>query len=238
MAKVKYPLTPQAKEAAKSLVAAWDNNHIPQLFTIERGIGRNGARGVSAEISEHYDIPLIDVLLELAQFKLVTISAETLQEDDSRFLNLNSPRYIRYWHVLLMQELRKAVASEFEVSDFFLTTQAVGTIIHAAEGSTVDIHALQSAASAFGDIEQTQINTPTELAEKLLQVLGNDTLDANPELAQAIRELAYVPEQNRKFQFGKVIYQLGNGLQHVANTAVVIEALLILARFAYSQGLL
>ncbi len=32
MAKVKYPLTPEAKEAAKSLVAAWDKGENRSVF--------------------------------------------------------------------------------------------------------------------------------------------------------------------------------------------------------------
>jgi hypothetical protein len=212
MARVRYPLTEEAKEAARRLVEAWEARELPQLFTLSEFKVGGQILGTIITESNTFKAPPLSIFWELSKFNLVSV------QPNSQFL--------------LMQELRNAVQSDFEVSDFYLTTHAVGTIINAAENASVIIPALQSAAAGTGDIRQTQIVTTTsELVAELLTLLGD--ID-DPELLEAIRglETAAEPEQ-RKRKFGAVIQQLGNGLQHVANTAVVIQSLLVLAQFMY-----
>jgi hypothetical protein len=216
--RVKYPLTEDAKDAAKKIVEAWNNKLLEQRFTFAELAGDDTVIGTMLFGGSEFDLPTTSVLLELSKFHLLSI------ESSSRDYQIS-------YTVLLMQELRNAVANDFQVSDFFLTTQAVGTIINAAENSTVAIPALQSGVATFGNVTQTQINTPAELVAQLTQILGQDIMTSYPELAQAVTSIATTPDLNRKHQLGNVILELGRCLQHGANATVVIQAIGLVYQF-------
>src|SRR5690606_5989595 len=114
------------------------------------------------------------------------------------------------------------------VSDYFLTINAVGTIIQA--GATV-LAPFQSAAVGYGSLSQTQTAENSQLAEKLIQMLGKQFLESNGEIVKAINEFRESTESERQSKLGNVISQLGNSLQHGANTIVVSQALMYLAPF-------
>lgn len=127
-----------------------------------------------------------------------------------------------------MQELRNAVDNDFEVSDYFLTINAVGTIIQ--DGAVVTAP-FQSAVAPYGTISQSQTIENGELADKLINMLGTQFLDANKDLLAAINDFRVSVEGERQSKLGKLISQLGNSLQHGANAVVVTQALMYLAPF-------
>ena len=137
MQRVKYPLTTEAKEAAKKLVEAWDEQKIDQYFVLsqineekDKPIRAKSSRGVW---STEFEPPLIGVLLELSKFQLVSIDTEPefikYAEGSGSFVRMVEAHRPKRWYVVLMQELRNAVENDFDVSDYFLTFNAVGTII-------------------------------------------------------------------------------------------------------------
>jgi hypothetical protein len=132
---------------------------------------------------------------------------------------------LEMYHILLMEELRNAVANDFEVSDYFLTFNAVGNIIYMKGGILSNI---QGAASYFGNISQ-RISNP-ELADQLIAILGQQTLQTDHNLAEAIRELSVSIESERQSKVGKVISELGRCLQHGANVTMVVQAIGFLAQ--------
>ncbi len=125
MQKVKYPLTVEAKEAAHRLVNDWNTGKINQYFILNdytAGADRVVNTGIGlGKLVDDYEAPPISILLELSRFQLVFLDIETIPD--------YSTRQARRWHVVLMQELRNAVEQGFDVSDYFLTFNAVGTII-------------------------------------------------------------------------------------------------------------
>jgi hypothetical protein len=128
--------------------------------------------------------------------------------------------------ILLLQELRNAIMSDFEVSEYFLTLNAVGTIVQ----GDLTIHpwaSWHSAAVNIGNIEQNV----EQLADELIQQLGQDILQANAELVLAIEELRNTKPSNRRENLGKVIQELGRSLGHTANAVAVGTALIKLTQF-------
>jgi hypothetical protein len=220
--RIKYPLTEAAKEAARQLVEFWDSKRINQLFQLLNSTAGNAGTieitpGIGAENIAEVECPEINTFLELAQFRLISVVY-----GDNR------------WEVLLMQELRNAVATDFEVSDYFLTTQAVGTVVVADQGGTVRIGALQSASTIDGSVTQTQnIETSEELAQTLAEIL-KEIIKSNATLADAINDLTIVPKADKQTFFskvGKVITELGRCLQDTANATVVIQAIFFISQF-------
>jgi hypothetical protein len=225
---MKYPLTDKAKKWASRIAEYWDTRRIPQYFVIVEWAGPEGYHygGLEGEIPNQFRPPLPE-LLELASFNLVKIEAESLRSDGVPHLPIaGKVVYCRRWHVLLLQELRNAVESDFEVSDYFLTINAVGTIIQA--GATVSVP-FQSAAVGYGSLSQSQTAENSQVAEKLIQMLGKQFLESNGEIVKAINEFRESTESERQSKLGNVISQLGNSLQHGANAFAVSQALIHLA---------
>jgi hypothetical protein len=202
---MKYPLTEQAKITARALVAAWEIGKIDQrdLLTASEKIVDNRRRSFISILDEDY---LPSSLRELSLFGLLVIEN---QQGSS-------------YNVLLLQELRNAVATDFDVSDYFITLNAVGNII---------------VNSTTGPVQGIGINTGTvhqtveQLADYMTATLGQDFLAANAELKSAIDELRTAVTADQQSALGKVISQLGNGLQHGANAAAVVVALYAAAPF-------
>jgi hypothetical protein len=206
--RVKYPLTPEAKEAAKALVEAWDSKKINQLLNL--GIRRGDGKEQWLFWGNDFKVPDKAIIYELAAYKLIRLSSGRDNVE-----------------ILLFQELRNAVENDFDVSDFFLTTSAVGTVVYGnlevREGAI-----FQSAATNQGDITQNA----NQLADKLLELLGMDLLQSEPDLEAAIVALKSMDELSRPQKCGKVIQELGGCLGHVANTATILTAISMAVQFA------
>ncbi len=80
-----------------------------------------------------------------------------------------------------MQALRNAVENDFEVSDYFLAMNAVGTIVQ----GNLTLHpgaVMQSAASNTGSITQTN----EQIADALTAALGEQFLQSQERVRQAV----------------------------------------------------
>lgn len=202
---MKYPLTEQAKATARALVTAWDAGAIEQrdLLTSAERIVADRRRSFITILGEDY---LPSSLMELSLFGLLVIEK---QQGAS-------------YNILLLQELRNAVATDFDVSDYFLTLNAVGNII---------VNSTTGPVQGIGVNTGTVHQTVEQLADYMSAILGQEFLATNTELKTAIDELRTAVAANEQSALGKVISQLGNGLQHGANAAAVVTALYAAAPF-------
>lgn len=212
---MKYPLTEQAKNVARALVAAWDLDRLPQLIPMFeiRNDGGSWHTGFKRAIEVDFEPPQLAIWLELARYGLIQYIPEH-STDEPKF------------EILLLQELRNAVATDFDVSDYFLTLNAVGNII---------------VNSTTGPVQGVGVNTGTihqtveQLADYMSATLGQDFLAANVELKAAIDELRTATTADQQSALGKVISQLGNSLHLGASTVTIVQALTAAAPFL--QGL-
>ncbi len=166
-------------------------------------------------VLEKWGYPLAGVLFELSRYGLIDINCQYTSE--GRMARIE---------ILLLQELRNAVESDFEVSDYFLTMNAVGTIVQ----GNLTIHPggyLQSVASNTGNVT---LNIQ-QFADNLVEVLGRPFLEDHAALRESIEELRYSDESNKKSRIGKVIGELGHCLEHGANAATVITAIAQLSTY-------
>ena len=168
--------------------------------------------------SDVFHVPSFGTLNELAHFGLLT--TDRLGTTDQQRSEIT-----------LLQELRNALQNDFDFSDYFLTTSAVGTIVYG--DLTLDKDALfQSAAAGVGDV-----NLSTEaIPDKLIKILGDETLRQHVEIATAIEGLRNADQPTRLEKIGKVIQELGRDLGHLSNTAGAIAAITLLARVLSSLG--
>lgn len=208
--RVKYPLTTEAKEAAKILVEAWSTGKLEQRVNTKSRVGVDSSmlfRGTDVDIA-------LPTLMELGKYGLVELNRQYDVQGRAIFLEC-----------LLLQELRNAVQNDFEVSDYFLTLNAVGTIVYGnlevKEGAM-----FQSAAANQGNI----IQNTGQLASELEALLGGDVLAENEPLQSAIQDLRTADESSRRRKMGKVIQELGRCLEHLANTGGVLAALALLVK--------
>lgn len=215
--RVKYPLSASAQEAAKTLSEAWKLGELDQLIRLAEAVGDNrimNTTATSAYSGKRLKPPPRAILMELARFGLIQLYATSE----------------RGWEVLLLEELHTAVQNDFEVSDYFLTTSAVGTIIYG--NLTLDKGALfQSAAAGIGDVNVTAQTLPDEL----VRLLGEDA--QRPEIAAAITALKTADDPTRLEKMGKVIEELGRGLAHLTNTGGAIAAITLIAKILSGGGL-
>jgi hypothetical protein len=226
--KIKYPLTKDAKAWAKKLVDGWNRGVYPQYIVVVERSGEEGFAygGLNGFLLEDIEKPPLDILLELSNFNLISLEAETFRSDGIPWLPLSGKiNYARRWHFVLLQELRNAVKNRFAVSDYFLTFNAVGTII---QGDATITAPFQSGASIFGGVSQTM--TPSAIADNLVEILGGDFLQSNKNIAEAIDELRHAVASEKQSKVGNVIMQLGNSLKHVASAYAVLQALGFLMR--------
>jgi hypothetical protein len=208
---VKYPLTEDAKQAARNLVQAWDSGEIQQRF-----IARFNWRQTGKEFyifdggDKSFKLPNRESLLELALFGLLHIERVPKEHESEN------------WEILMMQELRNAVDSDFEVSEYFLTLNAVGNIIiNSATGP------VQGVGYSTGKVTQNV----EELADTLTTMLGQELLQSQAELREAIEQLRISAEADRPSKFGKVVLELGRCLEHGANAVTIISALATVSQF-------
>lgn len=99
-------LTDDAKKAAQRIASAWENGELNQYIEliIYRGDDQRKVQDIlGAKDSFLSDIPPLALWLELGKFNFLEIKKEG-----------------NGYNVLLMQELRNAVASDFNISDYYL----------------------------------------------------------------------------------------------------------------------
>ena len=202
----KYSLTDEAKEAAKYLVENWNAGHIEQEFiALTTILGKGRHEPVVAGSHPNFTCPPFGTLQELSQFDLVKITQKE-----------------RSWAILLLQELRNAVESDFEIPDSSGTTTAVGNLFV----NSTTTGPVQGVGINTGEVYQNI----EQLANDLSAKLGEEFLQAETQLREAIDALRTSTEANRQPRFGRVVQELGDCLAHSANTVALIQGLGILAR--------
>jgi hypothetical protein len=224
--RLEYPLTEAAKQAARELVGAWDAGEVAQYFTIQdlsveddfvlvlRG-------GQDADEEPHR----LSAFLELAHYGLISVGRQT------RF-DPASGREGNWWSILLLQELRDAVADDFALSDFFLATAAPGTVIHLGEGAVV----AGVSGAAYGAPPPAGVMPPMEnvdqLSDKLMFMMGDAAMEAHPPLRKAIDDLRAADDPVEvRTRAGRVIEEVGRGLVALANAGAAIEAIQLIGHF-------
>lgn len=198
---MKYPLTETAKVAAREIVAAWDAGHLGQKITLAIMRGDDQERVMIVNSPTHtsdFRSPLVATWWELSKFNLVAIS-----EDGS-------------WEILLLQELRNAVATDFEVSEYFLTLNAVGNII---------VNSVTGPVQGVGQNTGVLHQTVEQLADYIGATLGREFLETQEELRISVEELRVAGAADQQSKLGKVISELGRCLEHGANAVAVVAAL-------------
>lgn len=203
---MKYPLTESARDIARELVAAWNSDHVPQLIPLFeiRNDGGSWHTGFKRALEVTFKPPHLAIWLELAEYGLVRYIPDGSQKEDRNF------------EILLLQELRNAVENDFEVSDYFLTMNAVGNIIVNSTTGPV-----QGVGYSTGIVHQNV----EELADYMSASLGQAFLETHTELKNAIDALRIAVGADQQSKLGKVVSELGNCLQHGANTATLVAAL-------------
>ncbi len=204
--RVTYPLTESARRVAGALVQEWQRTD-QQMFAF--AAIRGGIQIVGTGRWQFTEFSPAS-LRELAHFGLLELS----RSQDT------------YWEVLLLQELINAVENAFAVSDYFLTMQAVGTVI-VSDGDLTITAPVQGAASVYGSVTQSY----EEIAESLRDTLGEELLATHQTLAEAIDGLTAATQKDDQSKLGKVISELGRCFEHGANAAAVSAALVSLAPF-------
>lgn len=215
---MRYPLTDEAKNGAGLLVKSWDEGKISQHVVFD---GYKEERNLDLvklsayKALEKFGYPHSGILLELAKYGLIEVKVNRGGDGNTKSVE-----------VLLLQELRNAVENDFEVSEYFLTMNAVGTIV---QGNLTMYPGamLQSAASNLGSIQQSN----EQIADTLTMTLGQQFVETQVELRDAINHLRASTEADRPSTLGKVVQELGRCLQHGANTTNVISGLAFVARF-------
>jgi hypothetical protein len=201
---LKYPLTENAKSVARALAEAWNKQDIEQMesFTLEFKSENNKNRSFISIKGQEFR-PYI--LKELDLFGLIKVE-----------------QHKSAYTVFLLQELRNVVENDFEVSDYFLTMNAVGNIIVNSTTGPV-----QGVGYNTGIVHQNV----EQLADYMTASLGQAFLDTQTQLKSAIEDLRTAVEADQQSKLGKVISELGNCLQHGANAAAVVVALNAAAPF-------
>lgn len=214
---MEYPLTEEAKATARMLVAAWNLDQLPQLIPLFeiRNDGGSWHTGFKRSLEVDFKPPHLAIWLELAEYGLIRYIPARGKNEETSF------------EILLLQELRNAVENDFEVSDYFLTMNAVGNIIVNSTTGPV-----QGVGYNTGIVHQNV----EQLADYMTASLGQAFLETQVDLKTAIDELRTAVEADQQSKLGKVISELGRCLQHGANTAAVSAALIAAAPFL--QGLL
>lgn len=209
--RLKYPLTADAKAEAHRLVRSWESGEIEQTIYLGRSSTLGDDRGHWTKgrgANETFTPPTLGIIYELAEYKLIRL--EKLSQEGSDV----------HLELTLLQELRNAVQNDFEVSDFFLTTTAVGMIVQ-GDVTLEPYSNLQMGASVNGDVN----NILQALPDQLTKILGENLLQDYPSVDQAIESLRTANPSNRRERLGLVIQELGRILQHLTNTAGAIQAI-------------
>ncbi|MBC8098745.1 MAG: hypothetical protein H7Y11_04840 [Armatimonadetes bacterium] len=128
----------------------------------------------------------------------------------------------------ILQKLHDAVESDFDMPESMQPStggnSTIGTIFH-GNVSLHDSASLNSAAVGVGNVYQTT----SQLAKKLEEILGEELLQAEPELKLAIAELSEADEPNRLKMMGRVMQRMAGALQNGAYVAEIALAIKMLS---------
>lgn len=169
-----YPLTPEAREAAKKLVTAWDEGKIGQELSVTEL--RSGGKVQATIIDGIEQPPAKSTLIELSEFNLV--------------------RWFEDGKFHLRQELRNAVNNDFRVSNYFNTSSDIETIVLA-----------------------------------LRELWGNNLLEEDQELFEALEELSEADEKSVGNKMGKLAEAMRRLLQDGNNAVGIIAGLRVILGF-------
>ncbi len=221
---MKYPLTDDAKVWARKLVEAWDSGEIEQRITIYIDGYRKGRVGGAKETFEQ---PPLATLWELEQCNLVDI--RRYRTDTGVMRRVDSPAIlsggIGEWEVLFLQELRNAVKTGFEVSEYFLTMNAVGNIIINSQLNAP----LQGTGVNKGVVSQSI--SMERLADDLVETLGIEFLDTQAELKEAIDALRTATDVDKETRTGGVISSLGRCMGHTSAYLTICQAIMLIGQY-------
>lgn len=212
---MKYPLTDGAKQAARELYQNWKTGKIPQHNVMKTDSEKGDVDLIQLSIQgilEKVGYPKSGALLELAKFGLIDL-----------IINRSSDGKTKSIDVLLLQELHNAVESDFEVSEYFLTMNAVGNIIINSTTGPV-----QGIGYNTGKITQNV----QEIADNLVATLGPEFLGSQDAVRQAIEDLRESNEASRPSKLGNVLLELGRCIHLGASTVQLMPAV-----FAVTQAL-
>jgi len=210
MAKIiRYPLTDEAKAGARDLVEGWNDGVLPQ--TLLFGHHQQGKKMVPM----FYDLtgnqinfnkaPQRGAMFELAQFNLVMLrtfpEATTLE-------------------VIFMQELRNAVASDFVVSEYFLTLNSAGVL---NIGGTVNIADAGARLMPTRTIQHIGEESNEGLALLLREQLGPLPME-NDDLDEALLALEIADDADGRGPTLDLLTLLGRLLNRGEHEGRVMEA--------------
>lgn len=201
---MKYPLTETAKAAARDIVAAWDDGSLDQKFGVAIFGPQHNQTTMIMTSSPHdlaFRSPAVEIWREFQEYKLI--------RNDN-------------WQITLLEELRNAVRTDFDVSDYFVTMNAVGNIIVNSTTGPV-----QGVGINTGNVQQTL----EQLSDDLVATLSETLLETQLELRMAIDDLKMATTADCEPKLGKVISELGRCLQHGANTVTILSALNMVVGF-------
>ena len=110
--------------------------------------------------------------------------------------------------------------TDFAVSDYFLTLNAVGVINFGT------VHGpLQGAATIYGNAENV-----TQLVDEIEELLGAEILAQFENLQSAINALKASDGKSRRQAMENVVVELSRYIGHVGNTGSAITAIILVAR--------
>lgn len=197
---VKYPLTPEAKEEARALVKYWNEGKIPGLISLTAfQLNPEG----DSSIDKTWKPPSEASLRQFDLFNLV------------QYTVIPRPNDIPRRELLLLQELRNAVDSDFTVSEYFMTMNAVGNIIINSTTGPV-----QGVGYSEGEVHQTMGALADDLEAHLANLSG-----VGKGLTDAINELRNAVKGEEKAKIGKVIEQVGFSIGMGADLATLVPVL-------------
>jgi hypothetical protein len=216
-----YPLTPETKEIARMLVANHRRGQLNQLFDVMYMPYSHADGSYSMDVplsNEILSFLTVASLMELRQYQLVRVDDLTHLQPEARGLRL-------YAWVTLLQELFSAVDNDFLVSDYFLTVNAVGTIVHG--NLTIERDGVYQSAAGFN---ASNVNV-RKLVGDLRVAVGESAMAENPALVRAIEALENAPDEpTRREKLGEVVLELGRCMEHVSNFAGTLAAIGMFAR--------
>lgn len=210
---MKYPLTETARTAAKDMLDKWDRHELEQFMEITTKGQNVTLAGLSQKrILQQAGYPLAGILMEMAKYGLIDVK-----------MIFDSEGHTKNIQILLLQELRNAVENDFDVSEYFLTMNAVGTVVQ----GDLAIHPdsmLQSIGINIGTASQTL----QQVTDEVSKILGDAILQTHTELKAAIDDLRKATAANQPTRVMKLVSLLSGGLEDTANTATILSAIFAL----------
>lgn len=219
---MKYPLSPGAKTYARELLAAYKVADIEQTFlVVVTAIEGTFETMYSIGIKNHADPvrPTLGVIRELCRYGLLHLEVS----DGASESGVDG-----IYEITVLQELENAVNSDFDVSEFFLALNSVGTIVQG--NLTIQPGAMfQSNAKGSNMLIQGTGNVVADRIENLIPV---DIVDKSPNLQASLHDLRETSDRATiRLRMGRVVTELGRCIElnnfdgAVAALDIIAEAL-------------